>query len=348
MTIRRTLTRAQLPTHAQRPTAPSQPRTTRSATFDESFGAVSTSGRPHLLVKLIVQYELRQAISRRFAVKNTVEDSLGRANKDIRTLLAVLKRNIEGCSGVNDPNASGSVTDRNVTAIYGGEPGGTCSRWRFSPRGVHRSNWVGQHSHEEWSGSGPNRSPTQPHRVRDGRCRAWDEVPCIVVKGICDYADSHKNKAWQDFAAATAAAVARAILGQYAADDGHQGLIQKNGTPSSSEEATDDSLGKALESCYCIPFTKNKRFTGRTTVLNALEDSFFGQEQTQRMALVGLGGVGKTQIALRFAYRIKEKRPEYSIFWVPVLSAETAERAYRDMAKKLGLQKSSEDEDVKI
>ncbi|CAG2007947.1 unnamed protein product [Fusarium graminearum] len=65
------------------------------------------------------------------------------------------------------------------------------------------------------------------------------------------------------------------------------------------------------------------------------------------MALVGLGRVGKTQIALRFAYRIKEKRPEYSIFWVPVLSAETAERAYGDMAKKLGLQKSSEDEDVK-
>ncbi len=22
----------------------------------------------------------------------------------------------------------------------------------------------------------------------------WDEVPYIVIKGICDYADSHKNK----------------------------------------------------------------------------------------------------------------------------------------------------------
>ncbi|EHK21121.1 uncharacterized protein TRIVIDRAFT_153334, partial [Trichoderma virens Gv29-8] len=40
----------------------------------------------------------------------------------------------------------------------------------------------------------------------------WDEVPCIVVKGICDYADSHKNKIWQPFAAATAAAVAKAVL----------------------------------------------------------------------------------------------------------------------------------------
>ncbi|KAI1038079.1 hypothetical protein LB503_012034 [Fusarium chuoi] len=40
----------------------------------------------------------------------------------------------------------------------------------------------------------------------------WDEVLCIIVKGICDYADSHKNKTWQDFAAATAASVAKAIL----------------------------------------------------------------------------------------------------------------------------------------
>jgi nucleoside phosphorylase len=31
----------------------------------------------------------------------------------------------------------------------------------------------------------------------------WDELPCIVIKGICDYADSHKSKVWQPFAAAT-------------------------------------------------------------------------------------------------------------------------------------------------
>ncbi|KAK7906365.1 hypothetical protein PG985_016371 [Apiospora marii] len=48
---------------------------------------------------------------------------------------------------------------------------------------------------------------------------AWDEVPCIIIKGICDYADSHKNKAWQPFAAATAAAVMKAVLGRYAHTD---------------------------------------------------------------------------------------------------------------------------------
>ncbi|KAM0513537.1 hypothetical protein ACHAPE_007801 [Trichoderma viride] len=47
----------------------------------------------------------------------------------------------------------------------------------------------------------------------------WDEMPCIVVKGVCDYADSHKNKTWQPFAAATAAAVLKAMLAQYPLTD---------------------------------------------------------------------------------------------------------------------------------
>lgn len=47
----------------------------------------------------------------------------------------------------------------------------------------------------------------------------WDEVPSIIVKGICDYADSHKNKKWQPFAAATAASVVKAVLGRYARTD---------------------------------------------------------------------------------------------------------------------------------
>ncbi|KAH7093423.1 nucleoside phosphorylase domain-containing protein [Paraphoma chrysanthemicola] len=37
-------------------------------------------------------------------------------------------------------------------------------------------------------------------------------VPCLVIRGICDYADSHKNRTWQPYAAATAAAAAKEIL----------------------------------------------------------------------------------------------------------------------------------------
>jgi hypothetical protein len=39
-----------------------------------------------------------------------------------------------------------------------------------------------------------------------------DRFPCLVIRGICDYADSHKNKRWQPYAAATAAAYAKELL----------------------------------------------------------------------------------------------------------------------------------------
>lgn len=40
----------------------------------------------------------------------------------------------------------------------------------------------------------------------------WDNIPCIIIKGVCDYADSQKNKIWQDYAAATGASAAKAFL----------------------------------------------------------------------------------------------------------------------------------------
>jgi nucleoside phosphorylase len=39
-----------------------------------------------------------------------------------------------------------------------------------------------------------------------------NNFPCLVIRGICDYADSHKNKLWQGYAAATAAAFAKELM----------------------------------------------------------------------------------------------------------------------------------------
>jgi nucleoside phosphorylase len=39
-----------------------------------------------------------------------------------------------------------------------------------------------------------------------------DTFPCLVIRGICDYADSHKNKRWQPYAAAVAAAYMKELL----------------------------------------------------------------------------------------------------------------------------------------
>jgi nucleoside phosphorylase len=40
----------------------------------------------------------------------------------------------------------------------------------------------------------------------------WDNLPSVIIKGVCDYADSNKHKVWQNYAAATAAAAAKAFL----------------------------------------------------------------------------------------------------------------------------------------
>jgi len=45
------------------------------------------------------------------------------------------------------------------------------------------------------------------------------EYPCVVVRGICDYSDSHKNKGWQNYAAATAAACAKGLLSKIPAKE---------------------------------------------------------------------------------------------------------------------------------
>ena len=39
-----------------------------------------------------------------------------------------------------------------------------------------------------------------------------DLFPCVVIRGICDYSDTHKNDVWQGYAAATAAAYAKELL----------------------------------------------------------------------------------------------------------------------------------------
>ncbi|KAL7963435.1 putative kinesin [Trichoderma compactum] len=46
-----------------------------------------------------------------------------------------------------------------------------------------------------------------------------DSLPCLTIRGICDYADSHKNKRWQPYAAAAAAAYAKEILSVIPAAD---------------------------------------------------------------------------------------------------------------------------------
>lgn len=41
-----------------------------------------------------------------------------------------------------------------------------------------------------------------------------NHFPCLVIRGICDYSDSHKNKEWQGYAAMMAASYTKDLLYQ--------------------------------------------------------------------------------------------------------------------------------------
>jgi tetratricopeptide (TPR) repeat protein len=63
------------------------------------------------------------------------------------------------------------------------------------------------------------------------------------------------------------------------------------------------------------------------------------------MSIVGLGGAGKTQLALQFAYTVRETMSAVSIFWMPALSMESYERACVAVAAALHISQAETGED---
>jgi tetratricopeptide (TPR) repeat protein len=85
-----------------------------------------------------------------------------------------------------------------------------------------------------------------------------------------------------------------------------------------------------------LPFPRPRSFVGRQVQLRHIQAHIQG-EQGARTAIYGLGGSGKTSLALESAYWTKEQRPTCAIFWVPAISRESFEKAYHDIAKCLCL-----------
>ncbi|KAI6514979.1 hypothetical protein MCOR05_011904 [Pyricularia oryzae] len=147
----------------------------------------------------------------------------------------------------------------------------------------------------------------------------WDSLPCVIIKGACDYGDSHKAKVWQPYAAATAAACMKAFL--Y-----HWTPSPQSGPPKAIK------AGPWHSQLY-----KNRNFVGRTELINDLTGKrFIGDNHGhRRIALSGLGGVGKTQLALEIAFWVKDNMPGWSVFWIQALSMASFEKSCRDIAKLL-------------
>jgi nucleoside phosphorylase len=79
-----------------------------------------------------------------------------------------------------------------------------------------------------------------------------NSFPCLAIRGICDYADSHKNEKWQAFAAGTAAAYAKEVSSVIPG-------LEVSTTPTISE-AIQGKAGKCSQSTqvsYPVPFAAN-------------------------------------------------------------------------------------------
>lgn len=232
-----------------------------------------------VISKTLVQYDFGRHYPNKFLPKNTVEESLGRPSKDIRSLIASFETELGGerlrrraAIHLEDLQSKavqqgrryqyrspGNAEDKLFPATYNhkhrgqqlceschGDYESFCSKAAKASCAelacdenqlVNRKRLDANKNMDSSKAQFPEvfigRMASGDIVMKSGEHRdkiamqhdviafemegagTWDEIPCVVVKGVSDYADSHKNKAWQPFAAATAAATTKAMLERY-------------------------------------------------------------------------------------------------------------------------------------
>lgn len=97
---------------------------------------------------------------------------------------------------------------------------------------------------------------------------------------------------------------------------------------------------------WTVPYARNPHFTGRDELLETLERLFTaepsGQSKsmrqaalTQTQAIKGLGGIGKTQVAVEYAYRSRMQGRYSAIIWIAAASEELILTSFVQLARLL-------------
>ncbi|KAF5602237.1 hypothetical protein FPCIR_2022 [Fusarium pseudocircinatum] len=145
-----------------------------------------------------------------------------------------------------------------------------------------------------------------------------DKFPCLVIRGICDYADSHKNDRWQRYAAATAAAFAVELLGHVPAKKVNE--TRKVIEALNSIEVKIDTLSVPVQNIDSnivfgrLPDVEGARFDSyaeehnstclantRVDLLEELSDWIEDSASKPILWLNGMAGTGKSTIARTIA-----------------------------------------------
>ncbi|CZR68366.1 uncharacterized protein PAC_18265 [Phialocephala subalpina] len=94
-----------------------------------------------------------------------------------------------------------------------------------------------------------------------------------------------------------------------------------------------------------MPFLRNEGLINRDDIFKTLDRLITPQSRNRSAAIWGLGGCGKTQIALEYAYRCQDQN-SCSIFWVHADSEARFTRDYSEIAKIAGLSADLKGEDL--
>ncbi|RYP11220.1 hypothetical protein DL764_000176 [Monosporascus ibericus] len=156
-----------------------------------------------------------------------------------------------------------------------------------------------------------------------------NRIPVGVIRGVCYYGDRHKNKEWQPYAAAMAAAYTKAIL--YEITPATREAQVPRDAPTESKDSPPQS-----QACRAIHFPRNDDFVQRSAFSEHIDKLLPPSTEYQSAALWGLGGSGKTQLALDYAYR-RCSDPTCSVLWVHADSETSFAQDYKWIARKLSL-----------
>ena len=93
---------------------------------------------------------------------------------------------------------------------------------------------------------------------------------------------------------------------------------------------------------WIVPFQKNTNFVGRSEQLAKVNTLLANESRCESAAIIGLGGVGKTQIALEFAHQWRDEHPDCAVLWIPVTSVGNMLQAYQEIARQLKIPSSEQ------
>lgn len=105
----------------------------------------------------------------------------------------------------------------------------------------------------------------------------------------------------------------------------------------------------ASSSFWHVPLPRNSFFTGREELLHTLHERLKSEQNmalTQSWAISGLGGIGKTQIALEYAY---QHRQDYvAVFWISAATQESLQAGLAALAELLQLPEKDEHDHQRV